>query len=310
MFLGARSARFDPDSYLEALIHLHHVFTSNQPPDSHSPLIIDADGWIKGMGFDLLVHFINAISPDFTVCLEPPPSTVGSEYAGIVFSNEIEQSMDPGASAILSVSSTMDVYSRSKLQAADLRTLSLHAYFSQVSVDPSKSVDGHKLPPFWDFDTPLTFQKAFSVDWDDSISVMVLHGSVPRTEILYALNATLVALVSTTDALKTHVMDSISVETSELLGYGFVKSIRKQVDEEGGPPTISFQIITPLSSVILEKVNVLVRGSGMDFPSVLYLEGQNRRWDQVAYSSDVDIEGVVGARSKQMRYNLPRRRLQ
>jgi hypothetical protein len=180
IFVGAKSARQDPDSYLEALISLYHHFCKNQPQvDDAAPLIIDADGWIKGMGFDLLVHFINTVNPDFIVCLEPPFTK--SEYAGIILSGEIENALPEGAE-ILSVTSALDIYAKSKLNVTDLRTLSLHAYFSQTVDDPSEPVVYPRREksnvPYWNFEMPISHRRPYSVDWDAGLGVMILHAEV------------------------------------------------------------------------------------------------------------------------------------
>lgn len=180
IFVGAKSARFDPDSYLEALIRLFNHFCSNQPKDGPaSPLIVDCDGWIKGMGFDLLMCLINTANPDFIVCLEPPFSQ--SEYSGIILSSEIENAVSTDNSEILSVTSALDIYARSKLNASDLRTLSLFAYFSQSVNDPSEPVlypSAKPRLPYWNFTMPLSYTRPCSVNWDDNLSIAILHAEV------------------------------------------------------------------------------------------------------------------------------------
>lgn len=182
MYLGAKSSRVDPDAYLEALINLYHHFQSNQPKGKPLvPLVVDTDGWIKGMGFDLLVHFIAAVSPDFVVCLEPPVA-YNSEHSGIVVSREIEYSIPESINiSISSVSSVLDVYSRSKLNDSDLRSLSLNAYFSQTVNDASKPIIfPTSLTPHWNFEAPVSHAVPYSVTWDDSLSVMIMHADVSR----------------------------------------------------------------------------------------------------------------------------------
>jgi hypothetical protein len=115
---------------------------------------------------------------------------------------------------------------------------------------------------------------------------------------LFALNATLVALVSSKSA-NGRLIKSIDAETSSVVGYGLIRSV-KQVDGN-----VSFQIVTPLSPRDLECVNVLARGSGMEYPSTLYLGGGV----DSPYTSTSALDGIVGASSKPMRYNLQRRRL-
>jgi hypothetical protein len=92
------------------------------------------------------------------------------------------------------------------------------------------------------------------------------------------------------------------------VGYGFIRSIQQKVNEDGSGSTVSFQIVTPLSPSELDRVNVIARGSGMEYPSVLYLAGASSLED-VPYTSTKVLDGIAGASSKPMRYNLQRRRL-
>jgi hypothetical protein len=124
------------------------------------------------------------------------------------------------------------------------------------------------------------------------------------------LNGTLVALVSSKSA-HGKLVKSLDTETSSVVGYGFIRSINQTASEDGEGPTVSFNIVTPLSPRELDKVNVIARGSGMEYPSVLYLAGSSGEGlsGEVPYTSSSALDGIVGASSKPMRYNLQRRRL-
>jgi hypothetical protein len=135
------------------------------------------------------------------------------------------------------------------------------------------------------------------------------YTQVSPSQTLFALNATLIALISSKSS-NGRLVKSLEPETSFVVGYGFIRSIQQHEGVEGS--NVSFQIVTPLSPNELEKVNVLARGNGMEYPSILYLAGASgdRLAGDVPYTSTSALDGIVGASAKPMRYNLQRRRLQ
>lgn len=91
-----------------------------------------------------------------------------------------------------------------------------------------------------------------------------------------------------------------------MLGFGFIRSVycnKTSCDNT----SVTFHIVTPVSPQNLERVDILARGSCMEFPPLLYLSGSANGGP---YTFKSALEGIAGANPKRMRYNLQRRRLQ
>ena len=78
IFLGCTSAWKDPDRYTAAIFNLFKHYTENIRSDG-IPLIVNTPGWVKGMGYDILLHMISELSPSQIVCLQAePPGLAGT----------------------------------------------------------------------------------------------------------------------------------------------------------------------------------------------------------------------------------------
>ena len=208
IFIGSTSPKNDPDAYMAAVFHLLHHFNSSIHTlgidPTLVPLIINSQGWIKGIGFDLLTHFVGSVQPNFVVCLEPPDSQQYEVvYSGITISEELSQNLncqiiyenadDSQLSLtgmnLLSITSIEDCMVRTKLHPADFRDLALMTYFSQSVCNPSLPVvytslsnpDNKLNIPYvawWIFDEPLTSRLPYCVEWNSDLTVAFVNGEV------------------------------------------------------------------------------------------------------------------------------------
>lgn len=148
-----------------------------------------------------------------------------------------------------------------------VRSHSLVILLKKVN-DPGVPVSAQECHEFWDF-VPFSHSVPRLVAWDSKLSVAIVNGQVDYSHVLYALNASLVALVyddSIVSAPKFNVVSAIS-PTSQLVGMGIVRGIEKKDD------AVTFSIITPLDQPELERVNVLVRAAGAEIPLCLFTKG-------------------------------------
>lgn len=67
VYVGAITPANNPDQFLASLSQLIHYYKSNL---ANIPLIVNTSGWIKGMGYDLLLHFLNELSPTLIVQIQ------------------------------------------------------------------------------------------------------------------------------------------------------------------------------------------------------------------------------------------------
>jgi hypothetical protein len=164
---------------------------------------------------------------------------------------------------------------RPKLNASDLRILSLS--FSFLS-RPSGFHDTRKQP--WMEAEPLVSPSypTFRANLRD-LQIVMAYADVPRTETLYALNATLVGLISIpvqeNDDAETKsseiIIHSLNVPSHEFIGLGIIRCISQE--------TGSNQVFNPTLFVAsgidpknLSRVNGLMRGD-MEIPNWLFTWG-------------------------------------
>ena len=267
-FLGHTSPASDPSAYLAAITallttyshdveypllddaafsHSHHrrggaggtgahqfTRTAQNKIRDRVPLIINTQGWVKGLGADLLTKLKAEARPSHMLLFEPSAVVGGDDMAAggaddrgnwsaasgsgggsgkggdPPLPNTEYQRMEPSSSSSSSSSSSYAVIRLagapsspldSKWSAADLRTLAFISYFH--SIFPSASHhDGRTtnlFPLSWDFTSPLVSRTPFAVDWTigqgQITGVHLLDSDVPYEQVLYALNGSIVALV-------------------------------------------------------------------------------------------------------------------
>ncbi|KAJ3274641.1 Polynucleotide 5'-hydroxyl-kinase nol9 [Terramyces sp. JEL0728] len=67
IFIGSSTAKHDPDAYFNSLIELISIYRKEL---SHLPLVVNTSGWVKGVGYDLLISLIRELQPNHLVSLE------------------------------------------------------------------------------------------------------------------------------------------------------------------------------------------------------------------------------------------------
>jgi polynucleotide 5'-hydroxyl-kinase GRC3/NOL9 len=355
-FLGTTSPAANPSSYLSAITSLlstysleveyplvddlprsrHHqsLDRSSQKIKDRVPLVINTQGWVKGLGADLLDKLKGLSKPTHIFLFEAPNWEEGESRDGGWNESDarINSGRDRGCEVIKMESapaSSLD----SKWSAADLRTLSFVSYFH--SIFPALSLSAN-LPPLttlattWDFSLPLISRRPYSVDWTKRVDgkkmirgAYIIDGEVEFKEILHALNGTIVALVTSTSSFIPAEMPSLSnpfpysldaplpcPSDSNCLGLALIRSI--------DPMSTSLHFITPLQTSILALPISLIRGS-IELPLALVLDFNNTNndveqakglvgfeWKDVPYLSVEGTEAGGGGRKK-VRKNLMRR---
>ncbi|KAJ1559476.1 Polynucleotide 5'-hydroxyl-kinase nol9, partial [Cladochytrium tenue] len=76
LFIGATSPKNEPDFYVACitrLIELYAAEAAREESQRPLPLVINTNGWIKGMGFDLLMHLVATATPSMLVYLSQQP---------------------------------------------------------------------------------------------------------------------------------------------------------------------------------------------------------------------------------------------
>ncbi|KAI8811054.1 Pre-mRNA cleavage complex II protein Clp1-domain-containing protein [Cladochytrium replicatum] len=327
IYFGAISPKADPDLYLTALSSLVGTFRSEL---SDVPLIVNTDGWVKGtiwventanannftgMGFDLLYHTICRVNPTHIVQMSAAENGVPNA-ADTSWALVDRASTDPGSkwvesALIVRVQGHNDSFAKSKLNAVEHRLLSQITYFH---------IDSTTAPTAYDFTTSISMNVPYSVSWSN-VRLHFMHGEVPLSQILTALNGSIVALVVDSNSYYTPggsgeteaseepwkqlriIPTEVRIQPDKLscMGLGIIRSI----DVESR----AFHIVTPVPPNELNKVNLLVRASGVEMPVNLALgSGANLHHQvQTPYVTDT-LNSGLGSLSRRTRHNLQRRR--
>merc|ERR1711939_276080 len=272
-FVGSSTPRNNPSRYLACLQDLLTTYADLALDNPDLPLIINTQGWVKGLGGDLL-ESLTAMSQPTTVYNFQDVRAFQEAFGSQHTPNSMMEDSSSAELVQLEPVSTPD-YGPPRPNAADLRTLSLLSYLHLRSTSFSSSSTSRAAQ--WDFATSLVSRRPYAVPFSTFRDVAVLTGDeVAYEEILQALDVSLVALVSGTDGLqeaaeaqqpehgqripyRASVSDDDNV-TGPCVGLGVVRSI----DGEAG----TFHILSPLPSPILCAVNGLQKGE-VDLPTVL-----------------------------------------
>ncbi|KAF9906782.1 Polynucleotide 5'-hydroxyl-kinase grc3 [Linnemannia zychae] len=307
-FVGNSTPRDDPDYYMACLKELvktyygevSHTRSWDESDDYHSdddeeehiPLIINTQGWIKGMGYDLLIQLLDYTAPSHIFGFHSP-SNGDSNLPPSFFSTIRDQAIAAGreqptflyvAAVVLGDDSNLSPFT--KYHPADHRALALLSYFylKEESGLGGDAENGNRL--IWDFTQALVVRRPWCWDWAHAKGVWVLFDQVPPSQILYALNASLVAL--TGDKETPHDEDDgeqvapvslpsttgSSATSGQIVppnyfplgqypppppehttchGLAIIRSIQ--------PSTRTLHILTPLAPSRLKKCNGIVKGA-------------------------------------------------
>jgi polynucleotide 5'-kinase involved in rRNA processing len=253
--LGFTSPKVNPDDYLAALVDLVHIYRRDL---SHLPLIVNTCGWTKGIGYDIQSHFVQVLEPTELIMMDQFEKTFSFPNLNNVQIHSFTAVQD-------------QQLSRMKLNGADQRSLQLTSYFFQHH-------------HHWDFSLSLCEKVPFRVSWS-RFRIWFRGEEVPFSQALYALNGTLVGLAIDQHQYQpkqdlTFIPNDVTV-AHNCVGLGLIRSI--------DPQSQCFYILTPIPAAVLEKVNLIIRGS-IECPPALFTHGFGRA--HVPYTTFMNAEGA------------------
>ncbi|KAJ3410946.1 Polynucleotide 5'-hydroxyl-kinase nol9 [Chytridiales sp. JEL 0842] len=323
VFVGSTSPKYDPDYYMACILELYSVY-SNDSKTKGLPLVINTDGWVKGMGLDLLLHFVKTIRPDHVIQLLPN-TIFSSASKNRNNQNDFQPLLqDDGNNGlkVLTVYANQDSLTKPlKFNPSDHRTLSVLSYFAQDSQGSDNLT--------WDFANSQASKLPYQVPFQ-CVGIQFIGAQVPISQTFHAINGTLVGLVQHSVSLESyeHTHHS-SIRNSEnpiknlriiggvsanvlrpsehnCLGWGIVRGI----DLDKGIYYIS--VGGGLTLEQLKGVNRLVKAPGNDLPVCSLMDGFNVKASigkeiNVPYTTFVAGEGLGWLMAKG-RKNLQRRR--
>lgn len=159
------------------------------------------------MGYDLYLHIISSAKP----------SHIFQFYSATITNKNLpplpEYVVSPNDQEPPKVSfvEMIDTPGPSKYSASDRRVLSLFSYFYSTSAMTVKQEN----VKWWAFDQPLVRRVPWCLDWRKGLTkgIFMLTGEVPLSQLLYALNGSIVGLIGDID--NSYKSEQVDVEMSE-----------------------------------------------------------------------------------------------
>lgn len=242
-FFGDISSKRNPTTYLKYVFTLYDYYRKEysiyDEGKNHArtkvPLIVNTPGWVKGIGYDILVDILKYIAPSHVVKINI--STGRKNLPSGAF--WLDDNNYRLGNLIEIKSAHQDTLNRSVLIQKDaslMRDFRIMAYFRQC-IPSEKNINtirelAHELASLPPYAVPIT-----------AIKIRHLHCQVPSTEIFYSLNSTIVGLATSSEMFE---------DLTSCVGLGIVRGI----DALKG----LLYLITPIPHSILEKVDLLLQG--------------------------------------------------
>lgn len=319
-YLGSATPKDDPAFYLWAISDLMDDYATLDDEDGNAiPLVVNTQGWYKGLGADLLLDIHRMTRPG--KCFDFAGTSVNAFSAGASVAI-----VDPsGDTEVINMQPyVMSENAPPRLNAADLRMLQLISYFHlapSLSAAPSSTAT-------WDFSTSLLAKRPYSVPFSTFTSIKVaVSDSIAFPDLLKALDVSIVGLREEdthqeTDNGPAGVSQSLShtlykaydqgfqQATNHCVGLGLIRAIDNK--------TQSAHIVTPLSATELDNVNALTKGD-IEIPTVMMVDYTTEggaedtglagvEWKKVPYlEHGENLNTGVGHGRRKVRRNVMRR---
>ncbi|KAI7852225.1 hypothetical protein BDC45DRAFT_550534 [Circinella umbellata] len=333
-YIGSVTSGNNPGYYLDTIGHLLQLYKTNYH-HLDIPLIINTQGWINGLGYDLLLSIIQQSTPTdvfvmhsqlfdqsknlpvtFAATISPSSTELGEKEGKAMKKNMhyLECVVDPLAPNTRFFSATSS------------RELAMVSYLHQ-----DLNHFGRLGQPWWNFQTRIVDKLPWVLDWRKGLlnGIWFLSEDVPQSQLLYALNGTIVALVGFTDQEQQKQQTSIpEVSNGQItpplyfgpsenpppspaktICYGL--AIIRAID----PMSHAFHIITPLPLSTLTKVSAIVKGT-IPLPVSTLLDQHNgngngiarQPWNKVPYlEQSMAVNGIGAIATKKRRIKIQKR---
>lgn len=323
-FIGALNPRLSSEQYLAAVSQLleQYRFEVQYPINATEssriseivPLVINTQGWVKGLGADLLLEIERLAEPSHTFTFA---ESSGAEADGDqsfqgedLTYEESDMHLRSGFGVVFPLQPIPVTPLLSRFTASDMRTLSTISYLH------SRAAESDHV--FWDFSGPLASHAPWQVSTDTVFKEVYITGEgsdgVLEEDLVLALNNRLVALVERTDGTSegfyTPGCSLPSPNETHCLGVGLIRSI--------SPDGKTIHLLTPLPAAVLSRVSIMIAGE-LELPVCGMLDWRlpthastrptslfGVPWEDVPFLVEGKDQGVGMARRK-FRRNIMRR---
>ncbi|KAI9278871.1 hypothetical protein BDA99DRAFT_17788 [Phascolomyces articulosus] len=357
-YIGSLSSNNNPGHYLDSVSHLIHVYKTQfstmnfEKDEDRVPLIINTQGWINGLGYDLLLSITQQAEPTnvfimYSPQLDPiknlPPTfaTTISRSEESQRQGQQEEENPTSSSSSTSLSTPHFHYlecgvdllapTAKSFSATSSRELAMVSYLHQ-----DLHTFGCQLgEPWWNFQTRMVDKLPWVLDWRKGLvdGVWFLTEDVPQSQMLHALNGTLVALVGRS-SMEDHggeheqsppsnvTEGSSNGQTVPPLYFGpsqnppptpsktkcYGLAVIRAID----PNHHAFHVLTPLPLSLLKKVSSIVKGN-IALPVSTLLDQHNgngngiarQPWNKVPYlEKSGNVNGIGAIATKKRRIHV------
>ncbi|WVN90580.1 uncharacterized protein L203_105820 [Cryptococcus depauperatus CBS 7841] len=339
-YLGTYTPMACPDEYMAAIQSLleHYRYEIQYPLSSSSssskitnriPLIINTQGWIKGLGEDLLRAVENLAEPNRVFAFKQE-SPEGDERSGWSNSPQWKNSQlpyDPSYPAgmtdgiekekkVFELEQAPTLPLQARYTPADLRVLSIITYFHST-LPPSSSISNLS----WDLTSPLLTIPPYKVSLSPtgplSKAFLIGEGSegVLEEDLGLALNGAVVALVEIIaeeeeDGKNILYRPGRKPLACDCLGLAFIRGL--------SPSTTGYDLhlLTPLPPTSLSRATAIIKNGLIELPLPGLLDWRRggvtedgmvgRCWDEVPFLDITRTEVIAGER-RRWRRNIGRK---
>ncbi|KAG4303956.1 hypothetical protein PORY_002609 [Pneumocystis oryctolagi] len=329
-FLGNTSPQNDPKHFLLSVEDMIGICKNDVP------IIINTPAWTKGIGLELLSKIINLSNCTHVIYIGLELLSkiinlsncthviyIGSETNLEIFNIKSTLPSSTRLSILPSIREFFDISEVLKINATDLRTLSMVSYFHSVDLLENNYCIN------WNFNLSLLNMNPWIVKYDGDLNgidaISVLNTAVHPDDFYYAINGTIMALIvadieeNNKNKWESHIIKSrdflpilnieknpINPKYSHCLGLCILRGISIESRE--------LQILTPISTFILNKyLNtnkklILMRGC-LEMPICLMFNYKSSKithidWIKAPYLS-IEDEGI-GSKAWHPRRNIER----
>ncbi|KAJ9092435.1 hypothetical protein QFC21_006817 [Naganishia friedmannii] len=276
-FIGSLTPRLLPEYYMSCISQLldQYRYEVQYPIDTTPssttkisevvPLIINTQGWVKGLGADLLLQIEHLAEPTHTFTFVDQSDTAADNQTGRGMHDEPAQlfqgedyGIEPdvqlhgGYGNVFHLQSIPVSPLLSRFTASDMRIITtisyLHARISDNNI-------------YWDFSSPLACHTPWQVDLETVFQELYLTGEgadgIIQDDLPLVLNARLVALVervegTTEEAFYQPGRQLPDPSEVNCVGFGLIRSI--------SPDGKTIHLLSPIEPAHLGRVNIMMAG--------------------------------------------------
>ncbi|CAO3614406.1 unnamed protein product [Mucor hiemalis] len=207
-FFGSASPRNNPDYYLECINELvDHwkrdqaaVLDEENDESEWIPLVVNTQGWVSGVGYNLLVSQIQKIEPTDVFTMRHHifeyknlPHTFNHDILPVI-NEAFMMAREPPQLHYLDcvLQDTNVVTLMDSFTSIQQRDITLGSFFHQSGAMNAESY----LLPKWNFKQHMIERAPWVIDWRQSLNaVWIVFEEVKMNELFYALNGSLVGLI-------------------------------------------------------------------------------------------------------------------